>query len=55
MKLLLISQFSNSIFLAYSENWKNGTPFTFFMLLGLTLCIYFNNKKPYIYTGKERV
>ncbi len=54
IQISLIAQFSNSIFLAYSENWKNGTPFTFFMLLGLTLCIYFNNKKPYIYTGKER-
>lgn len=49
MKLIiqvsLISQFANSIFLAYTENWRNGTPFTFCMLLGVTICICLNNRK----------
>ena len=45
VQISLISQFANSIFLAYTENWINGTPFTFCMLLGVTICIYLNNRK----------
>ena len=45
VQISLISQFANSIFLAYTENWRNGTPFTFCMLLGVTICICLNNRK----------
>lgn len=45
IQISLISQFANSIFLAYTENWKNGTPFTFCMLLGVVICIGLNNIK----------
>ena len=45
IQISLVSQLANSIFLAYTEGWKNGTPFTFLMLLGTTICIYFNSKK----------
>lgn len=45
VQISLISQFANSIFLAYTEDWRNGTPFTFFMLLGVTICMYLNNRK----------
>ncbi len=45
IQISLISQFSNSIFLTYTENWKNAVPFTFCMLLGTIICICFNNKK----------
>lgn len=45
IQISLISQFANSIFLAYTENWKNGIPFTFCMLLGITICICLNNRK----------
>lgn len=45
VQISLISQFANSIFLAYTENWINGIPFTFCMLLGVTICICINNRK----------
>ena len=45
IQISLISQFANSIFLAYTEHWKNGIPFTICMLLGVTICIYMNNRK----------
>lgn len=45
IQLSLVSELSNSVFLAYTESWKNGTPFTFFMILGLAICIYYNNRK----------
>lgn len=46
VQLSLIVEFANSVFLASSENWKNGTPFTFFIVLGLAICTYYNyNKK----------
>jgi hypothetical protein len=45
VQISLISQFANSIFLAYTENWRNGTSFTFCMLLGVTICICLNNRK----------
>lgn len=34
IQISLISQFANSVFLINGEGWRNGTPFTFFMLLG---------------------
>ena len=38
VQIALISQFANSVFLINGEGWRNGTPFTFFMLLGIFLC-----------------
>lgn len=43
-QILLISQFANSIFLINGEGWKNGTPFTFAMVLGVLICVLFNQK-----------
>ena len=34
-QIAIISQFANSIFLTYGENWKNGTPFTFVFIVGI--------------------
>ena len=49
VQIALISQFANSVFLINGEGWRNGTPFTFFMLLGIFLCWnvrdMFQNKK----------
>lgn len=45
VQISLISQFANSIFVAYTENWRNGIPFVFVMLLGTITCIYLNNNK----------
>ena len=39
VQIALISQFANSVFLINGEGWRNGTPFTFFMLLGIFLCV----------------
>ena len=39
VQIALISQFSNSVFLINGEGWRNGTPFTFFMLLGICICL----------------
>ena len=30
----ILSQFANSVFLMYNENWRYGTPFVFIMALG---------------------
>ena len=38
VQIALISQFANSVFLINGEGWRNGTPFTFFMLLGIFVC-----------------
>lgn len=41
----ILSQFANSIFLMYEENWHYGTPFIFTIIVG-TLAIYiFNQNK----------
>lgn len=50
VQIALISQFANSVFLINGEGWRNGTPFTFFMLLGIFVCfnvtdIKFNKTK----------
>ena len=39
VQIALISQFANSVFLINGEGWRNGTPFTFFMLLGICICL----------------
>ncbi len=41
IQISLISQFANSVFLINGEGWRNGTPFTFFMLLGICICLSF--------------
>ena len=46
VQIALISQFANSVFLINGEGWKNGTPFTFFMLLGIFVCLNFRNIFP---------
>lgn len=45
IQISLISQFANSIFLAYTESWINGTPFTLCMILGTIICTCLNNRK----------
>ena len=42
----LILEIANSVFLVYTEGWKNGTPFIFITLLGAFLML--------IYTKKEK-
>ena len=44
-QISIISQFANSIFMINGEGWKNGTPFTFFMLLGFCVCLLIQGKK----------
>ena len=39
VQITFISQFANSVFLINGEGWRNGTPFTFFMLLGIFVCL----------------
>ena len=43
MQIALISQFANAVFLINGEGWKNGTPFTFFMVLGICICFIFRD------------
>ena len=44
IQISLISEFSNSVFLIYSEGWKNGVPFTFFMITGILFAVLYNSK-----------
>ena len=44
VQIALISQFANSVFLINGEGWRNGTPFTFFMLLGVCICLMSHRK-----------
>ena len=46
VQIALISQFANSVFLINGEGWRNGTPFTFFMLLGIFVCLNLRNMFP---------
>ncbi len=46
VQIALISQFANSVFLINGEGWRNGTPFTFFMLLGIFMCLNLKNIFP---------
>ena len=39
IQVSLISQFANTVFLINGEGWRNGTPFTFLMLLGMWTCL----------------
>ena len=39
IQISLVSQFANSVFLMNGEGWRNGTPFTFFMILGICICL----------------
>lgn len=41
----ILSEFANSIFLAYTEAWTNGIPFTFVMIVGSLLIIIYEQKK----------
>lgn len=46
IQISLVSQFANSIFLAYGEDWRYGTPFTFvFVVLTLASYIIYNENK----------
>ncbi len=51
VQIALISQFSNSVFLINGEGWKNGTPFTFFMLLGIFMCF---NVSDILHSSKKK-
>ena len=46
VQIALISQFANSVFLINGEGWRNGTPFTFFMLLGIFVCLNLGPSEP---------
>lgn len=37
IQISIVSQFANSVFLINGDGWRNGTPFTFFMVLGIYL------------------
>ena len=45
VQVSIISQLANTIFLINGEGWRNGTPYTFFMLLGICICLVINNKR----------
>lgn len=45
IQISIIAEFANSVFLAYSENWQYGIIYTVLMLLGITGCILYNNRK----------
>ncbi len=45
VQISLISQFANTVFLINGEGWRNGTPFTFFMLLGISICLWLNQER----------
>ncbi len=46
IQVSLISQFANSVFLINGEGWKNGTPFSYFMVLGTLIVVIYNTRKP---------
>ena len=46
----ILSQFVNSIFLMYEENWHYGTPFIFILIVGTLATYIFNQNK-----RKERI
>ena len=43
IQIAIVSQFANSVFLINGDGWRNGTPFTFFMVLGIYLWSLYNN------------
>ena len=52
VQIALISQFANSVFLINGEGWRNGTPFTFFILVGICICL---NLRQVLKSRKERL
>lgn len=44
IQISLISQIANSVFLAYGEGWKYGTPFTFIMIIGTLWAVLYNTR-----------
>ncbi len=44
IQIAIVSQFANSVFLINGDGWRNGTPFTFFMVLGIYLWSLYNNR-----------
>lgn len=44
-QIAIISEFANSIFLTYGEGWRNGTPFTFILIVGSIGMWIINQKK----------
>lgn len=53
-QISIISQFANSVFMINGEGWQNGTPFTFFMLLGFCVCLLIQGKKGHFKLRKEQ-
>lgn len=54
IQISLISQFANSVFLINGEDSRNGTPFTFFMVLGVCACLIIEQNK-YIIINRKRL
>ena len=54
VQIAFISQFANSVFLINGEGWRNGTPFTFFMLLGVFMCLNLRNRRIYGIFSREK-
>ena len=56
VQIALISQFANSVFLINGEGWRNGTPFTFFMVLGICICLNLGElKRRTSFKNRERI
>ena len=52
-QISIISQFANSVFMINGEGWENGTPFTFFMLLGICACLLIERERGHLRLRKE--
>ena len=52
-QISIISQFANSVFMINGEGWQNGTPFTFFMLLGACACLLIERERGHLRLRKE--
>ena len=52
-QISIISQFANSVFMINGEGWQNGTPFTFFMLLGVCACLLIERERGHLRLRKE--
>lgn len=52
-QISIISQFANSVFMINGEGWENGTPFTFFMLLGICACLLIERERGHLKLRKE--
>lgn len=40
----IVAEFANSVFLLNGEGWRNGTPFIFFMVLGILAIVLYNTR-----------